>query len=291
MIKRLLVFALAILSSNLWCAQQGTKRKAEEISNSNPQPTAQQYAHLRDWPFELQLKVFEELVEKETTIKALNRDVNAFAETHPRLKTVVNSRQGKKAVNDQVFIINLDKFYRTRELETPNVKMFGLNMLVSEYGDPLITNIISMMNNNSETEFNLIYYLVSHGADVNKVNPNSVISITPLIKAIMRDNASVAYYLVVHGVDVNKPDRRGRTPLMYAAEGGKVDFVRMLLNNGANVFAEMDIGDNKKVTAVDRVHRMLEMAAIERVNIGIKPEDISMIYLLLRDKMAKGSSH
>jgi ankyrin repeat protein len=44
--------------------------------------------------------------------------------------------------------------------------------------------------------------------------------------------------LVGFGADVNANDNLGRTPLMIAAITSKIDNLKILLSNGANVFAQ-----------------------------------------------------
>jgi len=45
--------------------------------------------------------------------------------------------------------------------------------------------------------------------------------------------------LLAHGADVNARDQDGETALMIAASGGNSDIVRMLLDEGADVSAEL----------------------------------------------------
>ncbi|KAG4436337.1 hypothetical protein IFR05_008190 [Cadophora sp. M221] len=61
---------------------------------------------------------------------------------------------------------------------------------------------------------------------------------TPLHKAITSgegDRAGIIQLLVSHGADLNPHDCVGNTPLHYAAKGGWIDAVRMLIELGATV--------------------------------------------------------
>lgn len=87
----------------------------------------------------------------------------------------------------------------------------------------------------------IVKYLVEHGADVNKENPQTGITPlfmtrgTPLMVACKSGNETIVKYLVEHGVDVNKENRYGRTPLLVACFYGNESIVKYLIEKGANV--------------------------------------------------------
>lgn len=87
--------------------------------------------------------------------------------------------------------------------------------------------------------------LLERGADADRANSDGY---TALIRAINEDNLSAVNHLIAKGVDVNRVwlvlDRE--TPLMLAAEDGKVDIVNALLKAGADVQAK----DKKGRTAL-----------------------------------------
>jgi len=78
------------------------------------------------------------------------------------------------------------------------------------------------------------------GLDVQEENGR-----TPLSVAMWGDDnensAKLIRMLIKGGVDVNKRSFDGRTPLSYAARGGKVKMIRILVEEGN---ADMDIADN-----------------------------------------------
>ena len=67
-------------------------------------------------------------------------------------------------------------------------------------------------------------------------NPNDE---TPLMMACLKGQADMARRLVARGADVNKT---GWTPLHYAATGGHVEIMRMLLDQNAYIDAESPNG-------------------------------------------------
>ncbi|KAN0102066.1 Ankyrin repeat-containing domain protein [Hyaloscypha variabilis] len=75
---------------------------------------------------------------------------------------------------------------------------------------------------------------------------------TPLSAAMWADdnenNAKTIRTLVEIGVDVNKRSINGRTPLSYAASAGRVNMIRILVEEGN---ANMDIADNEGVLPED----------------------------------------
>ncbi|EMI56167.1 ankyrin repeat-containing protein [Rhodopirellula sallentina SM41] len=81
---------------------------------------------------------------------------------------------------------------------------------------------------------------------------------TPLMFA---RHADVVETLVAAGADPNQTDDDGITPLMIACQSGKLDLVKMLLDHGAMVDAENNMG----ATAIDIVyHRTKELSGLRR---------------------------
>jgi ankyrin repeat protein len=75
---------------------------------------------------------------------------------------------------------------------------------------------------------------------------------TPLSAAMWADdnenNTKTIRTLIGIGVDVNKRSANGRTPLSYAASAGRVNMIRILVEEGN---ANMDIADNEGVLPED----------------------------------------
>ena len=71
---------------------------------------------------------------------------------------------------------------------------------------------------------------------VNRLNPNDE---SPLMLACLKGQMRLAQQLIARGADVNKT---GWTPLHYAATGGHVDMIRLLLEHHAYIDAESPNG-------------------------------------------------
>lgn len=81
--------------------------------------------------------------------------------------------------------------------------------------------------------------LLDQGAD-----PNSrrLTGTTPLFFAAQGGHLDVVKILMKTGASVDTPSADGGTPLFVAAQGGHVKIVRELLDCGANVNAHMKVG-------------------------------------------------
>ncbi|QOP45645.1 ankyrin repeat domain-containing protein [Sulfurimonas paralvinellae] len=92
--------------------------------------------------------------------------------------------------------------------------------------------------------------LVESGADIFDFDDEGV-SIFDM--AITYDNIHMVSYLLEQGIDVNKTTRKsGFTALMAAACYGRVEIIKLLLENGANQYAK----DSKGFSAIDFARKM-----------------------------------
>ena len=80
--------------------------------------------------------------------------------------------------------------------------------------------------------------LISEGADLNV----QVIGKSPLHLAIEKDELEMSRLLIEHGADVNAEDDLGSAPLHGANYSDNVDLAKFLIEHGANVNAEDDLG-------------------------------------------------
>ncbi|MFA6136709.1 MAG: ankyrin repeat domain-containing protein [Sulfurimonas sp.] len=106
-------------------------------------------------------------------------------------------------------------------------------------------------------DMNLLMLLIDSGADIFDFD-NEGVSIFDM--AITYDNIELVEYLIKHGVDVNKTKRRsGFTALMAASCYGRVQIVKILLEEGANQYAV----DIKGFTAADFARKMNKKSVLE----------------------------
>jgi len=75
--------------------------------------------------------------------------------------------------------------------------------------------------------------LIGYGASLNGPQGDADETL-PLHTAILHEFLVATVYMLENGADVNLLDRRGWTPLHYAAFVGNTDFIRLLLKYGAN---------------------------------------------------------
>lgn len=78
-------------------------------------------------------------------------------------------------------------------------------------------------------------YLLEQGANVVGAR------VTPLLKAVEKNNVAIVQLLLRHGADVETRDKKGRTPLMTAAWKNNWHILDLLLKNGADVNAKESV--------------------------------------------------
>ena len=78
--------------------------------------------------------------------------------------------------------------------------------------------------------------MLEKGVDVKSRNELALYAIRrAMIASIDYENKEMALLLIKHGVDVNAVDKQGVTPLSYAAKTGRIEMVKMLLENGVDI--------------------------------------------------------
>src|SRR4026208_1906116 len=93
--------------------------------------------------------------------------------------------------------------------------------------------------------------LLAKGADPNQ--PWGVNGWTPLMHAIHKSRKGSVDALSAGGADVNARSGKGMTALIMAAGYGYRDIVQLLLEKGADAYAETSDGDNALTAAVGGV--------------------------------------
>ena len=71
-----------------------------------------------------------------------------------------------------------------------------------------------------------------------------------LLKAAEAGDNRAIETLLAEGVQIDSRDRRGFTPLMYAAANDRVETINLLIVRGAEVNARSDIGETALICAV-----------------------------------------
>jgi len=106
----------------------------------------------------------------------------------------------------------------------------------------------------------ILILLIDNGADIFDFD-NEGVSIFDM--AITYDNMWMVLYLLEQGVDVNKTTRKsGFTALMAAACYGRIEILKILLEKGANQYAQ----DSKGLTAVDFARKMNKKSVLKVLN-------------------------
>lgn len=80
-----------------------------------------------------------------------------------------------------------------------------------------------------------IEYMIMDGADPNAIETRN--GWTPLLRAAsLNAKAEVALVLVKYGAHLNVEDFNNKTALMTATINGNIDFVKALVNSGADMY-------------------------------------------------------
>jgi ankyrin repeat protein len=111
--------------------------------------------------------------------------------------------------------------------------------------------------------------LLERGAEPNEVGYGR--AMVPLHSAVQQVDIVAARLLLDHGADVNLLDTRGHVPLHLAVDGkeaGRKDVVRLLLERGADVFAQAEHSalpiDYARKWGTEEVMEMVEKVMEER---------------------------
>jgi hypothetical protein len=103
----------------------------------------------------------------------------------------------------------------------------------------------------------IVQLILEHGGDVEQVCESGWTALHHAVLSPPRIKTCrcIVRALLLHGSNVNKKGRHGRTPIHCAVLYGSSALVRMLLDNGANVFRTDDAGCNALHHMAHRGHR------------------------------------
>ncbi|XP_076252370.1 ankyrin repeat protein mann-cup isoform X1 [Rhynchophorus ferrugineus] len=124
------------------------------------------------------------------------------------------------------------------------------------------------------THFEVVKYLVKHGADINKPNYNGG---TCLINSVQ--SAVLCEFLLKHGADVNAKDIQNKTALHYAIQEHRLETTKLLLKYGANHNAVSRYGDDAlQMACLKGATRIFEYLTI---NVYYSPEQLANAHELM----------
>ena len=137
-------------------------------------------------------------------------------------------------------------------------------MLLEKNADPNLVDksgwsaITYAVSKNTE----ILELLIEKNGSVNTINNNSVLYLTPLMKAIefLSDKKAlkVMQILLEHGANVDAPDANGDTLLNYAIKYHRIKIVEKLLEYKANA-------DNCSMSNNENINQLLEKARVDKL--------------------------
>lgn len=99
--------------------------------------------------------------------------------------------------------------------------------------------------------YDVAYYLIEQGADVNKASNNSF-KVAPIHSACAISDVELTRLLLKNGANVNLTQQAGITPLHEAAHNGKTLLAKLLIDHGAILKAKNDAGKTALMIAIEK---------------------------------------
>ena len=93
-----------------------------------------------------------------------------------------------------------------------------------------------------KSSHDIIKTLVENGADVNVMSGDAKGN-SPLLMAMLDNNKELISYLLSKGADVNKHNKLGSSPLLGTCITGDIENLRLFLKHGANINAPTSLRD------------------------------------------------
>ncbi|XP_050305932.1 protein fem-1 homolog C isoform X2 [Anthonomus grandis grandis] len=124
------------------------------------------------------------------------------------------------------------------------------------------------------THFEVVRYLVQHGAEINTPNFNGG---TCLINSVQ--SVKLCHFLLENGADVNAKDIQNKTALHYAIQEHRLESTKLLLEYGADYNAISRYGDDAlQMSCLKGAHEIFEYLT---VNINYSPERLANAHELM----------
>lgn len=104
-------------------------------------------------------------------------------------------------------------------------------------------------------DYKLINFLIKNGIDTNIVD-----NLSAMNYAVYKDDVKLIRYLKTAGLDINELDIIESTPLIYAVLYNKLRSIKYLVNNGAEIFYEDNLGNSAFSLAKElKIQYLIEM--------------------------------
>lgn len=166
------------------------------------------------------------------TINLLANDVGIYMIAPIKYRKVMTYTHTFSIFDENV----IEEAIRKVDLKKLNELMTLYDISVNDIASRKIdsqNSIFYMLKNKPEYTSDIIRYIT----DVNMTDDAGT---SLLILAIVRKNNVLLDYLLTKNVNVNYIDKKGRTPLIYAAIKGNIEAVRKLLDHKANLYLSKD---------------------------------------------------
>lgn len=101
------------------------------------------------------------------------------------------------------------------------------------HGNTALLCAVGAVGRGNDNAFDVVKFLLEHGADVNLPGENAQLALNEAVKA---ENFELTTLLINHGADINASDGYV-TALMIAARDGALDIMELLISKGADIHA------------------------------------------------------
>ena len=111
----------------------------------------------------------------------------------------------------------------------------------ADYDKPNKYKLTPLASSIAQERIHMVRFLLENNANPNKVGNHY--NQTPLVCAIINNDAAIANLLIIGGADINRQDTYGDTPLMVAVEQAFPNMVKTLIEAEANTHLKNSSGE------------------------------------------------